>query len=261
MPVLDVKGRAIAYREQGKKRPSLLLVHGAGCSSLTFIELLHMIGRNQHVVALDLPGHGKSAAFDFPIAPEDLLLRHRDVVADFAEKLGLGCFVLAGHSMGGAIAQHFALEYADRLEGLILMATAARLLVAKAVFSAIEQDFDQFPQMLSKVAYSPASAPSQVSRWAAEQIQAPKEVVMADFRACACFDLRTEVSGITTPTTIFSGADDLLTPPKLQKRLMELIPNSRLEILSRAGHFLFRERPDEVADLLINPIRQNGQRS
>ena len=103
--------------------------------------------------------------------------------------------------------------------------------------------------------YSPASEPRRIAAWATRQIQAEQATVLADFMACAAFDLRDRVGAIEIPTTIISAADDRLTPPKLQSRLQRLIPRSRIQSVPRAGHFLIFERPDVVAGV----VTRSGQ--
>jgi pimeloyl-ACP methyl ester carboxylesterase len=253
MPVLTIGQQPISYREQGAGAgPPLLLVHCAGGSSSHFVELLDLLGRQRRVVALDLPGHGRSPRIDPPPPPAELLERYRDVVAELGERLGLGRFVLVGHSMGGAVAQLFALAYRDRLAHLVLLATAARLKVAAPLLEAIRDHFDRLSGMLGAVGYSAASDPRQVQRWAASLLQAPQEVVLDDFRACALFDVRERLGGLDCPTLVISAADDRLTPPSWQQRTVELLPRARMETVSRAGHFLFWERPDEVSRLVLH---------
>lgn len=248
MPAIDVGRQSVSFREQGEGFPPILLVHGAGGSSLGFVELLAVVGRHgRRVVALDLPGHGSSPPFDPPPSPAGLLEAYRDLIAAFGERIGLGRFVLVGHSMGGAVGQLFALAHPDRLEALVLVATAARLKVAPTLLETIRRHFDRLPTYLAATGYSPATDRGRVERWSASQIQAPREQVLADFLACARFDLRDQVGAIACPTWILSAVDDLLTPPALQEQLVSLIPRARLETIDRAGHFLPMERVDRLA--------------
>ena len=235
----------------GEGGPAILLLHGAGGSSLHYAELLRILGRERRTIALDLPGHGRSDKFVDGLDPDTLLWRYRDLVADFAEKLGLGRFILVGHSMGGAVALHFAHAFGDRLKGLGLIATAARLRVDPSILFAIKNHFEGLGQAVGAVAYSPAADPSKVECWAAEQIQATQDVVLADFEACAVFDLRPELGQMDLPCCIIGGADDQLTPPKLQHRLTEYFPRADVQVLDRCGHFPLCERPEPVAKLIL----------
>lgn len=252
MPQIRIGTQTIAYRQQGSGRPGVLLVHGAGQSSVHFSGLLGILGQQTRAVALDLPGHGGSPGLSPSVQPPWLLERYRDIVAEFAEKLGLGKFVLVGHSMGGAVGQLFALSMGDRLEALVLVATAGRLKVAPMILQAIREQFQMLPQMIAAVGYSPSASSAQVAHWAEQQLQASQDVVLADFRACARFDVRQQLAEITCPVTIVSGADDRLTPPLLQDQLETRIPRSRLVRISRAGHFVFMERPEPVADAILD---------
>lgn len=205
-------------------------------------------------MALDLPGHGGSAPFSPSVFPSDLLLRYREVAAAFAEKLGLGRFVLVGHSMGGAIAQDLAVTYPERLAGLVLIGTGARLKVSSALLEMIQRSVDQVPRMMAQAGFSPASSRAQVAAWAAGLIQASAEQFWADLKACSTCDLRARVPEIECPVRILSGEDDLLTPPDLQEKLARLLNKPHLERISRAGHYMFWERPALVAELLLEGL-------
>ncbi len=252
MPEITIGTQKIAYRQQGQGRPGVLLVHGAGQASVHWSPLMGLLGQRTRVVALDLPGHGGSPPLDPAVEPDALLERYQDIVADFAEKLGLGKFVLVGHSMGGAVGQLFALSMSDRLEALVLVATSGRLKVAPMILQAIREQFQMLPQMIAAVGYSPAANPAQVAHWAEHQIQAEQDVVLADFRACAQFDVRERLAEIDVPTTIVSATDDRLTPPMLQDQLEARIPRSKLARVTRAGHFVFMERPEPVAQAILD---------
>jgi pimeloyl-ACP methyl ester carboxylesterase len=252
MPSVNASGQPVSYRQHGEGRPAVLLVHGAGGSSLHFEELLRLVGgHGRRTLALDLPGHGSSPPLRRPPAPAELLEVYRDVVAEAAESLGLGRFVLAGHSMGGAVAQHFALAYPDRLEALVLIATGARLKVAPSLLDTIRHRFDEYSGLMASLGYSPATPAQRAREWAALGLQAPQQVVLADFMACASFDLRQRLADLRCPTLVISASDDLLTPPELQQQLADLIPRARLEPVTRAGHFLNFERPAAVAEPVL----------
>ncbi len=259
MPHTTIRGLKIAYREQGDARPALLLIHGAGCGSSHYAGLLPQLGPHARVVAIDLPGHGQSDAPTPPTPPRDLLELYVQVCLDLAEHLGLGRYMVAGHSMGGAVAQLLALRAPERICGLGLIATSARLKVAPALLAAIRHGFDAVPIMMASVGYSPATPRERALSMARAQVQADQETMLADFRACGLFDLRQDVGALNQApfaTTIISAADDLLTPPKLQARLQELVPRAELATISRAGHFCCVERPDAVAEILAAALKR-----
>jgi len=262
MPILDgLGGIRLSFRQQRPQgvsvsqspdAPALLFIHGAGCGSLHFAELVRILGRERRVVALDLPGHGASAAFADRPDDAELLDRYVEVIADFGERIGLGRFVFAGHSMGGALGLLYALRYPDRLAGLALLATSAVLRVSRALMTMFDEHFDTLPLMFAQSSYSPASDPTDVTRWAKEQLQCDKDTLLADFRACDRFDVRERLSEIETPAVVVSARDDLLTPPKFQERLVEGLVRARLVDVPRAGHFVFRERPEVIVEAILS---------
>jgi len=251
MPTLLLGQQRVYFRQQGKGRPALLLLHGAGGSSLHFRALLGALGRRARVVAVDLPGHGRSPAPERPLLPPQTLESYRDLTAELAERLGLGKFVLLGHSMGGAVALHFALAYPERLEQLWLVASAARLRVSQEILRILRTDFAKLPELLAGLGHSPAADRGNVAAWAAGLVQAPREVSLLDFRACDGFDVRAQLPSLRVRTVVLGGADDRLTPPELQQELAARIPAARLELITRAGHYLIWERPDAVAASLL----------
>jgi pimeloyl-ACP methyl ester carboxylesterase len=254
MPELEIGRQRIAYREAGEARPPLLLVHGAGGSSRHFAGLMGPLGRVRRTVALDLPGHGRSSPLD-PAAPaSELLERYRDLCMESAERLGLGRFVLVGHSMGGAVGLLAAAACPERLERLVVVASGARLRVSAEILSTLRTRFEDAPALLAGLGYSPASDARQVQRWSGAQLQAPAEVVLGDFCACDRFDVRAQLQALQVPVTVVSAADDRLTPPALQERLCEEIPGARLQRLTRAGHFVLFERPEALAETVLQAI-------
>lgn len=251
MPYLRFSEQTIYYRQQGSQRSPILLIHGAGGSSLHFDEMLRFLGQKYWTVAIDLPGHGKSRPFVPLPSPAHLLEQYSDVAAEVAERLGLGRFVAIGHSMGGAVALEFARRYSDRIAGMVLIAAAARYSISLELLSLVRHHIDQLPRFMADIGYSPASYRPQVETLAERQLQASQEIILADFEACSITDLREQALGINCPTLILSAAEDRLTPPGLQEQLASLLPCARLERLSRSGHFVITERPDRVAEQIL----------
>jgi pimeloyl-ACP methyl ester carboxylesterase len=114
----------IHYRESSAgeiKRTPLVLVHGAGGSSLHWpTEVRRMAG--ERVLAIDLPGHGKSAA-----GGANTIGAYTSSLIDFLDRVRIDQAVLAGHSMGSAILQRLSLDHPERVKGLILLGAGANL--------------------------------------------------------------------------------------------------------------------------------------
>ena len=118
---------AVAAPESGCKN-ALLFVHGSGGSQAKWTNQLAGLGQNFLTLAVDLPGHGDSEG-----APSREVQEYSDFVFDFIEQALGTKVILAGHSLGGAIAIDFALRFPDKLSGLILICTGAKLRVAPLI--------------------------------------------------------------------------------------------------------------------------------
>ena len=229
-----------ADQRRGDARPALL-IHGAGGSRLSFpAELRLHAGFNP--VLPDLPGHGKSAGQ----GRSDIAEYAHDMLA-LLDALEVGSAVLVGHSMGGAIAQWLALHYPERVAGLALICTGARLPVN--------------PALIESIAAAPDATIMQLLRWmwaqgADEELVAASEAILrdcdtavlrGDFLACAGFDIRAQLGEIRAPTLVVTGELDKMTPPKLGAELADGIPNARLRVIPGAGHMAHLEQPRAVA--------------
>ncbi len=107
--------------QTGKNKSAVVLLHGAGGTHLHWPYNLRRLN-NYKIYAPDLPGHGKSAGLGMQSVG-----KYADAVAEWITSVGIKKAVIAGHSMGGAIAQTLAIEYPKLVSGLILVATGAKL--------------------------------------------------------------------------------------------------------------------------------------
>ncbi len=235
-----VAGRPGTWLEAGAG-PPLTLIHGAGGSADLWQPQLEGLADVARVVAPDLPGHGPQGGGSGPS-----IAWYAEWLATFVEALGAGGVVLAGHSMGGAIAQTFALARPDRLAGLILIATAARLPVLVRILDLLRERPREglgLIQDLSFAADTPAERVAVVDRVLRE---VPPLVTLGDFLACDRFDVRERLAAIRAPTLVVTGAEDRLTPLSRGRALAEAIAAARLVEVPGAGHFPQLEQPARV---------------
>lgn len=220
--------------------PPLVLVHGAGGDLMRWPSDLRRL-RGRTVYALDLPGHGKSGGEPLPD-----IAAYADALHAWAAGLALPRFVLAGHSMGGAIAIEYALRYGGRLAGLVLLSTGARLRVAPQLLTGILTDFNATVDLL--VGWMYGAAEPNLLRLGARQLRAVRpETLHADFRACDAFDRRADVARIDVPTLIICGDADVMTPLKSSEFLRDQIRGAQLVVLPGAGHMAALQQPQVVA--------------
>ena len=224
----------------GTGKPGVF-IHGASGSSLSWYFQKEYLKQFMEVVLLDLPGHGKSSGDGC-----DRLEESRDAVHSALTSLRLDKCYMVGHSMGGAIAMLFALTYPELLEGLLLVATGAKLRVFPEILQGLLRDKEGTLRKIAELAFSRKTDASVIESGFNEMMKCRKEVIHRDFSSCEQFNVMDRARRIIVPTLILCGGDDLLTPPKYSEFLNAEIPDSKLVRVPDAGHLLIIEKPDPV---------------
>jgi len=230
--------------------PTLVLVHGAGGTRLHWpAELRRLPGAT--VYTIDLPGHGSSEVppFILPNGGErggDTIEGCAEAVAAFLDAAGIGRAVVVGHSMGGAIGLTLALNFADRVGGLVLVATGARLRVAPVILEGIRSDFEGTVELITRFAWSAEVAPALTELGRQALLETGPDVLLGDFTACDRFDVMERLGEIETSTLVIVGSSDQLTQVKYTRFLAEHIPDAHCVIIEGAGHMVMLERSVEV---------------
>ncbi len=240
MPYLDVDGKSIYYSgNQNREGVPLLFCHGSGGGHHHWLFQFKAMPPSVNPLAVDLPGHGRSEGKAL-----DDIAAYRKFIRRFSSTLGLEPFILAGHSMGGAVALSYALEYPDDLRGLILIGTGARLRVLPSFLEELKQG--RVPEAMAGYLYCP-DAPEKLIDQGRKEIQSTDaSIYLADLTACDNFDVLGKLSQITVPALIICGSEDSMTPLKYSRYLDENIAQSRLEIIEEAGHMVMLEQAESV---------------
>lgn len=239
MPYVTVKGVNIYFESTIGNSMPIVFVHGAGGSSQSWSEQLSIFDTRYNSLAMDLPGHGKSEG-----SLLSNILDMAQFIYDFIEALSLEEFVLVGHSMGGAIAQEFVLQYPEKLRGLILIATGARLKVSQEVLGTLAAGRMPFKDV--NHLYGSSTPDNQRNEAMREMSELSPAILWADFEACNKFDRVLSVEKIQVPSLIIIGDEDVMTPLKYSQFLTSNLPYSQLKIIKGAGHMCMLEKPIEV---------------
>ncbi len=221
-------------------RPPVVLIHGAGGSHLHWPPYLRRLPGTD-VLALDLPGHGRSAG-----AGRDSIANYAADLLAWLDALAVERAVLCGHSMGGAVAQWLALERPERVAGLVLMGTGAMLRVAPILLETVLNNPAAVLGMMADWLYGPAAPPALRELGMQAMAAVPPAVFHGDLLACDQFDVRGRLAEICVPTLVVGATEDKMTPLKFSHYLAENIPGAQLVIVAEAGHMMMLERPDEV---------------
>jgi len=263
---VEVDGVDLHYVEAGSG-PPLLLLHGLNGSTFSFRLLMPCLTPHFRAIALDLMGFGYS---DRPQHRDYSLGAQARLVAGFLDTLGIEKASVLGHSLGGAVAMHLALEFPERVDRLILASSASDaetrrglrssrlvrpLLPVVAAFTVQNQRFRRMS--LRSACYDPAFITPEVI----EGYMGPTRVrghlralgsLMVDRRK----DLPLDPSTISQPVLIIWGAADRWLPASHAERLRALIPNSRLTVIENAGHLVLEEQPEEAAHDIIDFLQE-----
>ena len=232
-----------AYRSHPVNRFSIVLLHGAGGSHLSWPpEIRRMVGYD--IYAVDLPGHGKSDTHG-----EQTILAYADQVLAWMQALNLYRFFLVGHSMGGAIALSIAANSPTRVAGLGLIGIGTPLEVPTDILENLSNPA-MVPSALNEIkalSFSPDPNPRLVHLFNKRLAETRTSVLRGDFLACARFNLANTFAFIKTPVLVIAGAQDQMVPLRYVQLLTKKIENAELVVIPDAGHMLMLEKPDEVA--------------
>lgn len=242
--------------EQGvlPDRPTLILIHGAGGSSQTFLHQLRHLDRTMNVLALDLPGHGGT-----PGPGRDSISAYANWLEQAFSNFTIPSYFLGGHSMGGAIGQELALRSSLPLKGLILLSTGEELNVSPKILDGLLTEPNQTLALINQWCFPKKTAPLLIQQSLQLLKQTPIPIITNDFIACNRFDRSENISTITLPTLIIVGQEDKMTPPAFSQSLNQKIFSSRLVLVPGAGHLVMLEKPREVNQAIEDFVTERPQ--
>ncbi|MBI5034533.1 MAG: alpha/beta fold hydrolase [Chloroflexi bacterium] len=242
MPFLNLANQKIYYADSGTANSiPVVFIHGAAASHLVWGFQMRAVADIAHAIALDLPGHGRS---DSP--GRNTIDGYRDVILGLLDALKLERAVMVGHSMGGAVAQTLALAHPDRVAGLVLIGTGARLRVMPAILERVLSDVNQIAEIVVDNSYAATLDAGLRERAVAEFLACAPEITHGDFVACNTFDIMPRIGDIQSPTLLICGKEDKMAPPKFSKFLASKIVNAQLVLIDNAGHSVMIEQADQV---------------
>ncbi len=245
MPLLETANGSMWYadhRDPTLHRPVTLVIHGAGGTHLDWpAEIRRMPELNAIIV--DLPGHGKSTG-----AGRSSIGAYASDMLALLDALKLQQVIVAGHSMGGGIAQTLALQHPDRVLGLILIGTGAKLGVHPETLSGMINETTRTITTLVSMYYGTSINESLRRRSQQRLSKFNPMTLYNDYAACNAFDIRQQVNQIHVPTLIIGGSEDKMTPFKFSTYLHEQISGSRLERIEGGGHMMMLEQPELTAE-------------
>src|SRR4051812_16988737 len=237
-------------REPDRSVPLAVLIHGAGMDhSVWSLQTRYLAHHGRSVLAVDLPGHGRSGGEPLT-SVEDLA----DWVPRLIDAAGFEQAALAGHSMGAITALEAATRHPDRVRALALLGVAEHMPVHPDLLaSAAANDYKAITMVMGwgfGTHRGASAAPGlwQIGAGLRLMRQARPGVLANDLTACNAWK---GMPDIHCPTTLILGASDRMTPAKAGRALADKIPGARTVVLKGSGHMMMVEEPDAVTDALM----------
>ena len=249
--------------ESAGEGPPVVLVHGLGMTRQMWDwQWPALTGRFQ-AVRYDLLGHGAS---DKPREAYSLT-RFADQIADLMDGLGIDRAALVGFSLGGMIVRAFALARPERVTALAILNSAHGRTEEEraAILMRVEQVAREGPQATVDAALARWFTPSygashpevldRVQRWI---LANDREVYPLIYRVLAEGDseLAEAVAAIRSPTLVMTGGEDHGNSPGMARRMAEMIPGARCEIVPGLRHMGLAEDPEAFNRPLLDFLKE-----
>lgn len=260
MPFVKIRECVHHYLDEGdRSKPAIVFSNSLGSDLRMWDPLVPLLANDYRLIRYDTRGHGLTEAPAPPYSAADLA---RDI-AGLIDGLGIQSAVICGLSVGGVIAQRFAVDFPDRVRALVLCDTGARIGTVASWQERIDLVRQKGLAALVEVS---------MTRWFTEQFRARR----ADqVRGYANMVARTDAEGyigvcsalrdadlvqssatIRHPTLVLCGEQDIATPPEMARSLARIIPNAKLSLISNAAHISSVEQPELMAEQIKKFLRE-----
>jgi pimeloyl-ACP methyl ester carboxylesterase len=264
------RDREISWHEEGPHERGaagepVLLIMGLGASSRLWYRLLPWLSRRHRAILFDNRGTGDSAPVRTRLTMRGLA---RDAIT-VLDEAGVESAHVVGASMGGMIAQHVALDHRERVRSLVLACTTAGgrsgappwRLLATAALRPLLGAARTFP-LVAPALYAPTTLRERPERVREDLRMRTADATSpltfyAQMGAIAGHDTRARLDELASvPTLVLHGADDSLVPPDRGRRLADLIPGARFELIPSCGHLLTTDAEEHTAGAILEHLER-----
>lgn len=237
------------------QRPVVVFVHGAAHDhSVWSLQSRYLANHGRSVLAVDLPGHGRSAG-----AALSSIEQLADWLVALLDAAGVASASLVGHSMGSLAAVEAAARHEQRIEKIALIGAAIPMPVSDMLLETARNERARAENMVNIWSHGPRAQMGGnaipglwmmgMNRRLMER--AAPGILYTDLYACNAYTGGAEVmASVRCPALIIAGSRDQMTPAKAVKAVAESIRGARLVILDGTGHSLLSESPDAVLNAL-----------
>lgn len=259
MPIVKANNINIYYEIHGNGTP-LILIGGLASDHNGWETVLGEFAKKFQVIIFDNRGAGQS---DVTPAPYSTQLLAEDVVG-LMDALEIPSAHVLGHSLGSAIAQQLAINFPEKIKKLIIHAPfIAPLTIPKMAMSVTETLLQQ------KIAVELIARYNIPWLYSADFIEDPQRLSIALDRmakkrypitalgfqnqaaAYRSHNTRDSLKQIKHPTLIIAGEDDLMSPLKISKEIMQALPKAKYVMIPKTAHLAHVEKPAEFIGIVL----------
>ncbi|MGA9768857.1 MAG: alpha/beta fold hydrolase [Blastocatellia bacterium] len=263
MPYVESDGAKIYWEEHGSG-PPLLLIMGLGYTLDMWNRALPAMAERFRTIVFDNRGVGRS---DVPPGPYSIQLMAADARA-VIDHAGIDKAHVFGVSMGGMIAQEFALQYPERVKSLVLGCTACggpkAVPAAPGVFATLMARARMTPEEAIRAMipfiYDEATPRERIEEdlEIRRRTLASVEGYTAQVQAIIAWQSYNRLSQIAAPTLVIHGETDKLVPPENGRLIAEMIPGARLMMLPAASHIFVTDQPEASIEATLAFLSGNS---
>ena len=251
------QGTRIYWDEQGHGEP-MLLIMGLGYPSAAWYRTRPVLAAKYRTIAFDNRGVGQT---DMPPGPYPIPVMAADAAA-VLDAAGVENAHIFGISMGGMIAQEFALQYPQRVRSLILGCTAA------GGPTAVRADADATQMLMARGSMTREEA-AQAAVPFIYHADTPRKLIDEDIdrrrpmfphpdaynaqlQGILAWQSYSRLEKIAAPTLVIHGESDRLVPPGNGKLIAERIPGAKLVLIPRASHIFPTDQPEAANKAILD---------
>ncbi len=259
MPYAELGKSHIFYQFYKSEGIPLVFIHGwAGDSTKWESQIKFFLGKYP-VIVYDLEGHGKSVKIT-----NYSIKHHSQILHALLDFLGLKQVHLVGHSMGGMIAQQYAIDHPDRLQKLILISTTTKIITSfkKRLTTLLMRlllrvSFRKFFKILFSYTQAPEISSEKLDALLERANEIPPKVIRKTFKEMTSYNSSKKLSTFNKPTLIMVGEKDPIISSQMVQTLHQIMPNSTLKIIQNGYHEIIIENSNLVNRTIQNFIEEN----
>lgn len=247
----------VYYEDSRRDGVPVVFVHSIAGSSADWSDVRRLLPRRVRSIAYDARGigqsrsHGMAATFTM----DDLV---RDLGA-LLDRLSIARACIVGASMGGGVAQHFALQHPERVDELVLLSTSSTFPASlrdrflddaeRATGQGMNALVDDLVERWLSVSYRD-SHPVELAELRAQYLATPPDVFARRCRVNAERDLTARLHALGCPVLVVAGAADPSLDMTTLCTYLDEVPDCEAHVLGKSSHCVEREAPDRLARLI-----------